>query len=348
MEGIKEKVCSFESLYKAMAKCRKGVMWKDSVARYSNNGLASVLKLCNSLEDNTYKIDDYHRFTIYEPKEREIVSTKLKDRVFQRSLCDNYLYDAITKSFIYDNCACQLGKGTTFAMDRLNCHMQRHFRKYGVNGYVLKCDIKNYFGSTKHSTAKSVVAKSVKDKWALERVYDIVDSFSQPENPGIGLGLGSQVTQLIQLAVLDSVDHFIKEELRIKQCIRYMDDFILIHHDKEYLKYCLEKIDAKIKELGLRLNVKKTQIFPLKQGLNFLGFKFRLTNTGKVLRVLNKENIRKRKRKLRKFKKLVDEGKMTREKADECYRSWKAHAKKGNSYNLLKRVDEYYKNLWKE
>ena len=348
MEGIKEKVCSFESLYKAMAKCRKGVMWKDSVARYSNNGLASVLKLCNSLEDNTYKIDDYHRFTIYEPKEREIVSTKLKDRVFQRSLCDNYLYDAITKSFIYDNCACQLGKGTTFAMDRLNCHMQRHFRKYGVNGYVLKCDIKNYFGSTKHSTAKSVVAKSVKDKWALERVYDIVDSFSQPENPGIGLGLGSQVTQLIQLAVLDSVDHFIKEELRIKQCIRYMDDFILIHHDKEYLKYCLEKIDAKIKELGLRLNVKKTQIFPLKQGLNFLGFKFRLTNTGKVLRVLNKENIRKRKRKLRKFKKLVDDGRMTREKADECYRSWKAHAKKGNSYNLLKRMDEYYKNLWKE
>lgn len=108
MEDIKEKVCSFESLYKAMAKCRKGVMWKDSVARYSNNGLASVLKLCNSLEDNTYKIDDYHRFTIYEPKEREIVSTKLKDRIFQRSLCDNYLYDAITKSFIYDNCACQL------------------------------------------------------------------------------------------------------------------------------------------------------------------------------------------------------------------------------------------------
>ena len=79
-----------------------------------------------------------------------------------------------------------------------------------------------------------------------------------------------------------------------------------------------------------------------------VGFKFRLTNTGKVLRVLNKENIRKRKRKLRKFKKLVDEGKMTREKADECYRSWKAHAKKGNSYNLLKRMDKYYKNLWKE
>lgn len=67
-----------------MTKCRKGVMWKDSVARYSNNGLVNILKLCNSLENNTYKIDDYQIFTIYEPKQREIVSTKFKDRVFQK------------------------------------------------------------------------------------------------------------------------------------------------------------------------------------------------------------------------------------------------------------------------
>lgn len=348
MEDIKEKVCSFGSLYKAMTKCRKGVMWKDSVARYSNNGLSSVLRLHNSLKNGTYKIDGYSRFTIYEPKEREIVSTKLKDRIFQRSLCDIYLYGAITKSFIYDNCACQIGKGTIFAMNRLNCHMQRHFRKHGLNGYVLNCDIKNYFGSTTHVTAKNAVARNVKDKWALERVCDIIDSFSHPDNPGIGMGLGSQVTQLIQLAVLDSVDHFIKEELKIKPYIRYMDDFILIHHDKEYLKECLVKINTKVKEKGLRLNTKKTQIYPLKQGINFLGFKFRLTNTGKVIRLLSKENIKKRKRKLRKFKELVDDGRMTRKKADECYGSWKAHAKKGNSYNLLKRMDTYYKSLWKE
>lgn len=65
-------------------------------------------------------------------------------------------------------------------------------------------------------------------------------------------------------------------------------------------------------------------------------------------KIFPKRDRWKRKRKLRKFKKLVDDGRMTREKADECYRSWKAHAKKGNSYNLLKRMDEYYKNLWKE
>lgn len=348
MDSIKETVCSFDNLYKAMTKCRKGVMWKDSVSRYSNNGLASVLKLYNSLENDTYEIDKYQRFTIYEPKEREIVSTKFKDRVFQRSLCDNYLYDAITKNFIHDNCACQINKGTTFAMDRLNCHMQRFFRKHEVNGYVLKCDMKNYFGSTPHSTAKKAVSKNIKDKWALGCVEDIIDSFSTDDSPGVGLGLGSQVTQLIQLTVLNDMDHFIKEKLKIKQYIRYMDDFILIHHSKEYLKECLVEIKDNIEALGLSLNIKKTQIFPLKQGINFLGFNFKLTETGKVLRLLSKENIKKRKRKLRKFKKLVDESKMTKEKADECYESWKAHAKKGNSYKLLQRMDEYYKNLWEE
>ena len=344
----KNTVCSFKNLYKGMKKCKRGVMWKNSVARFNNNGLVNILKLSNGLEDDTYKIDKYYEFTIYEPKKREIVSTKFKDRVFQRSLTDNYLYDEITNSFIYDNCACQLGKGTDFAMDRLNCHMQRFYRKHGLNGYVLKCDIKDYFGSTSHKLAKKSIRYNVADEWVLSHTDTIISSFNQGENPNVGMGLGSQITQLTQLLVLDKLDHFIKEKLGIKQYLRYMDDFLLIHHDKEYLKECLKEIKTKVEEIGLQLNIKKTQIFPVKQGINFLGFKFKLTETGKVIRLLDKSNVKKRKRKLRKYKKLVDEGKMTREKVDECYESWKAHARKGNTYNLLKRMDSYYENLWKE
>lgn len=331
-----------------MKKCKKGVMWKDSVSRYYNNGLVSILKLANSLEDNSYKIDKYYEFTIYEPKRREIVSTRFKDRIFQRSLTDNYLYNKITNRFIYDNGACQIDKGTDYSMDRLNCHMQRYFRQHGLDGYVLKVDMKDYFGSTSHDVAKTALRYSVEDEWVLSHTDKIINSFNQGENPNIGMGLGSQITQLIQLAVLDKLDHYIKEELKIKYFVRYMDDLVLIHNDKEYLKKCLYEITINIESLGLKLNAKKTQIFPLKQGINFLGFKFKLTDTGKVIRLLLKENIKIRKRKLRKYKSLVDEGKMTREKADECYKAWKAHANKGNSYNLLKRMDEYYANLWKE
>ena len=70
----------------------------------------------------------------------------------------------------------------------------------------------------------------------------IINSFNHGEDPKVGMGLGSPITQITQLALPSELDHFIKEVLRIKYYIRYMDDLILIHHDKEYLKYCLEEI----------------------------------------------------------------------------------------------------------
>lgn len=348
MSDIREEICTFGNLYKAMHKCKRNVMWKDSVAGYVKNGLVNCYNLRKQLLEGIYKIDNYSIFTIYEPKKREIVGTRMKDRVFQRSLADNYLYDAITKSFIYDNCACQINKGTMFARDRLACHMQRFYRKHNLDGYVLKCDMSNYFGSTPHKVAKEIISKSIDEEWAFNHVAKIIESFNQGEDPNIGMGLGSQITQLTQLAVLDEMDHIIKEKLRIKQYIRYMDDFILIHPDKEYLKKCLSIIKDHVESLGLKLNTKKTQIFPIKQGIKFLGFTFHLTNTGKVIRKINKENVIHEKRKLKRMRKLVDKGILAKDHVDECYTSWKAHVKQGNTHNLILSMDQFYKNLWKE
>lgn len=85
-------------------------------------------------EQTDLTISPSERYKVYEPKERDIVSTRIKDRVFQRSLCDNYFYDTMTKSFIYDNCACQDGRGTEFARKRLICHLQKYYRKHGTEG----------------------------------------------------------------------------------------------------------------------------------------------------------------------------------------------------------------------
>ena len=79
------------------------------------------------------------------------------------------------------------------------------------------------------------------------------------------------------------MDHMIKERLGIKMYGRYMDDFYLIHPDKDYLRYCLEEIKKYLVPLGLELN-QKTAIFPLTQGIDFLGFRTYLTDTGKVVR----------------------------------------------------------------
>lgn len=345
-EDVRSIVCSFDNLYNAMLKCRSGVTWKDSVSRYTNNGLSSVLKLKNSLDTDTYEIEDYYHFTIHEPKKREIVSTKFKDRVFQRSLCDNYLYHEITKGFIYDNGACQVNRGTDFSRKRLKVHLQKYYRQYGSEGWVLKIDFKNYFGSTPHSTVKDALKKVVNDQWALDQVYRIVDSYNTDGN-AVGLGLGSQITQLVQLLVLNRVDHYIKEYLRIEHYIRYMDDMVLIDGNKEYLMICLKDIREKAEHLGLSLNMKKTQLFKLSQGINFLGFKFLLSDTGRVAMIINHSNINKRKRKLRKYHAMVTSGRMTKQKADECYLAWRAHASKGNSYKLIANIDRFYQDLWR-
>ncbi|MDO4562222.1 MAG: hypothetical protein Q4C12_00150 [Clostridia bacterium] len=175
--AVRETACDFESLYNAMNVCKGDVMWKDSVAGWVKNGIINCAKLEEQLNTGTYSIDEYSRFTIFEPKKRDIVSTRFKDRVFQRSLCDTYLTKQITKSFIYDNGACLEDKGTEFARRRIIAHMQKFYRKHGRNGYVLKCDITNYFGSTPHSVVKDKVKMLCDDKWAYLELCRIIDSF---------------------------------------------------------------------------------------------------------------------------------------------------------------------------
>lgn len=357
---MKDDVSDFDNLYRAMRHCKNNVMWKDSVAGYVKNGLVNIHNLKASVENGTYTIDRYTQFKVYEPKERDIVSTRIKDRVFQRCLCDQYFYEAITKSFIYDNVACQVGKGNEFGRKRLVTHLQKYYRKHGAEGWVLKIDLKNFFGSTPHELALQSVVKRLDDEWAIAEAKRVIDSFNQGEDPNVGMGLGSEMTQLIELAVLDDFDHYVKERLRIKHYIRYMDDAILIHEDKEYLQKCLVELRQWITERGLQLSPTKTQLFKIAQGIRFLGFRFRLTETGKVVMTLLPEKVSHERRKLRKLVKRAKAGYMSKADVDKCYESWKAHAgnrhkpgTKGNkahrdTHELILRMDKYYKNLWEE
>lgn len=340
-----EKICSFECLYHAVLRCKRNVMWKDSVAGFVGNILINCCVLRRELLSGTYKLSQYSIFIVHEKKTRTIVSTRMRDRVVQRSLCDNYLTEYLTKSFVYDNCACLEGRGTDMARNRLKCHLQRFYRKHGLNGYVLKVDIHDFFGSTPHSVVKDAVAKRVPDPWVREQVFMIVDSFDHID-PDRGMGLGSQITQLVQLAVLDDLDHEIKERMRIKGYVRYMDDFILIHEDREHLKRCLARIEEHLTGLGLELNHKKTGIQPISQGIHFLGFSFRLTETGKVIQTVLHKKISKERRKLKKLAEQVRSGKMTKTHADECYKAWRAHVSKGSCRSLLSKMDAFYANLF--
>lgn len=331
-------------MYESMAKCRSGVIWKDSVARYCLHGIEETLKLERQLKDGTYKAARPVAFKIMHPKERDIVSIVFRDRVYQRSHNDNVLYPVMVKSFIRDNCACQKGKGTDDARARFKMHLQKQYRRSGMDFYILQCDIKGYYPNMRHDVVLDMFRKKL-DPWSYEACEAVLTEQYGGET---GYNPGSQMVQIAGISVLDPLDHFIKERLRIKHYLRYMDDFILMHESAEYLEYCRGQIVLKLAEIGFDLHEKKTRIYPAAEGVKLLGFNFRISPTGKVTMLIIPKNVKVERKKLRRLVALARSGKITKAKADECYSGWRNHASKGDSEMLLRRMDRYYKDLWKE
>ncbi len=329
-----EKVIDFNNMYKAYRKSKCGKGYKKSSAKFSVMALDGINVLIDELKNKTYKISDYQEFKVYEPKERIIKTTSFKDKVIQHSLCDNVILPKLQEMFIYDNCAGQKGKGTLFGLDRLSLHMKTFYKRYGFAGYILKCDISKFFYSIPHPQLKDIVEYYFSYDsdicWLCNLFIDSTE--------GKGIPLGNQINQGFALLYLDGMDKLIKNELGIEYYGRYMDDFYLIHPNKEYLKYCLEVITEYLKTLDLTLNG-KTQIFPFKNGVSYLGFHTYITNNGKVIRKLKNQNKRNAQRKYIRMAKLVASGKLSKDKFNASYQAWKNHISHGNCYKLGKTMD---------
>lgn len=336
-----EKIIGYEALWESMQKCRRGVIWKDSVAHYALNGVQETMKLEEALHDGSYRERRHKYFKISYPKPRDIMSISFRDRVYQRSLNDVGIYPATAKSFIRDNCACQKGKGADFARERFRCHLQRFWRKHGTEGCCLKMDVRGYYPNMRHAEAKAVFRKKL-DPEVYRRAAEILDGF-----PGeVGFNPGSQIIQIAGISMLDGIDHYIKEKLRVKQYIRYMDDMMALVPDAETAEKIREDVRAKLAEIGFELHTEKTVIIPLRNGIMFLGFIFRLTDSGKVIMSIDPERVKAERRKLRRLVKKCRAGGISKEKVQESYQSWRSHAIKGNNFRTVQRMDAYLKSLW--
>ena len=337
-------VIGIEPLYKSMNECRKGVMWKDSVASFYLNGVERTINLHAQLADGTYQARPPVHFRITSPKPREIASITFRDRVYQRSLNDNAIYPIMCRAFIYDNFACQKGKGTDLARNRLKDFLHAFYRRHGANGYVSQFDIHGYYPNMDHDITEALFKKRLPPDVG-ERVLDILRGQYKGDK---GYNPGSQLIQIAGISFLNSFDHFVKEKLRVKHYIRYMDDFIMISDDLEKLEECKKMSEEYLKDLRFELNEKKTRIYPISEGIDFLGFRFKLTESGKVLMLLRPENVKRERRKLRRLVNRSKKRLIPRAKVDESYAAWRNHAKKGNTYWLLVRMDAYYKKLWED
>ena len=339
-----DRIIDYDALWISAMKCKRGVLWKPSTMHYDLNAVEETHRMFKKLQSGKWKNGKPKPIRILYPKKRDGLSISFKDRVYQRSINDNVLYPVMQRSFILDNCACQKGKGIDFARKRLKKHLWNHYYHHGSDGYILQIDIKGYYPNMRHSAVKEKFKRALPDD-VFAAVCDVLDTQYVGD---VGYNPGSQMVQIAGISLLDDLDHYCKERLHVKHYLRYMDDILIIHEDKERLTLILAEIERKLSDIGFEIHKDKTHITSLSKGFTFLGFEYKLTKTGKVIMTLNSANIKHERRKLRRLVNKAKRGEITKAKADECFNSWCANASKGNSYKLIERMKEYYKELWRE
>lgn len=259
----------YENIYKTenIKACYYEVMRntknKRQVYKLQNNAENIIRTIYEELKNERYVVGKYNVFIIYEPKQRTIVSQGMKDKIVNHLIAREILYPAILPCLVPFNVASRPGMGTKKALEYLERY-RRQFAAKNEKYFMLKCDISRFFLSIDHKILKKKVRRRIKDPRALKIVFNVIDSYST------GIGIGSMTSQVLAIFYLNDLDHFIKEELKIKGYIRYQDDFLLFSESKEYLEVCLEKIKKFLEKEKLTLNG-KTRIYSCNENICFLG-----------------------------------------------------------------------------
>jgi hypothetical protein len=341
-----ERVADTDNLYASFLESKSGVDWKESVQRYEANALRNVIETRRRLLAGESVQHGFMEFTLRERgKVRHIKSVHISERVVQKCLCNQVLVPVLSNGLIYDNGASVKGKGVHFAIKRLIAHLSKFYRRNGNSseGYCLSIDFSKFFDSIDHGILFEMLERDIKDR----RVLDLTKKFIAVFGDGKSLGLGSQVSQIAAIYFPGPLDHFIKDFRREKFYGRYMDDLYVIHRDREHLEQLLEEIEAVCATLKITVNKKKTRIVRLSAGMEFLKGKYILLPSGKVLRRPCKDSTKRMRRKLKKFRALIDCGRMDYGDLRTAYQSWRGNYKRRfNAYHRVRFMDKLYNELF--
>ncbi len=281
---------SFGHLLEAANRVRRRKRFRPGVARFFFD-----------LEHQLCHLHDELSRQIYQPKKRLISAAPFRDRVVQHALTGT-LEPIFEPAFIFDSYACRRDKGTHNAVRRA-----QHFARQSP--YVLKADIRKFFPSLDHQILIDQLARKIKDRDALWLAAKIIDSSNPQESvpmwfPGDdlftaterrrGIPIGNQTSQFFANVYLNPLDHFVKDRLGVPGYVRYVDDFQVFGSDKRKLSDIRHAIGEFLIGLRLKLHRDKTVIFPIRDGIRFLGYRAFPTH-----RLLPKENVRRFRRRVR-------------------------------------------------
>jgi len=357
-------------LFEAYFDCRSNKRNTLNALAFEVDYETNLLKLCTEINDGSYQPGKSIAFIVNKPVKREIFAADFRDRVVHHLIVSK-LNPLFEKAFIYDSYACRNGKGTHLGIQRVDRFIRQCSRNYTTDCHVLKLDIKGFFMHINkvilfrelqsfigqkylnddkellvdlcdkiifYDPAKNCIIKSKRNAWqGLPSDKSLF--YSAPQ---CGLPIGNLTSQVFANFYMNRFDHFIKDDLDIRYYGRYVDDFILVHQDKEHLKSLIYIIRTFLQdELQLTLHPNKIYLQHYSKGVQFLGavikpHRIYIANRtkGNFFNAIQQQNA------------LVKEHKPTKEQQDSflsCMNSYLGIMKHYKSQKLRKRL--LFKNL---
>ena len=347
-KNLFERICCFKNLHSAYLKARKCKRYRDYVLELSYRLEENLLRLQRELLNQTYHHGPYREFVVSDSKKRRIKAAPFRDRIVHHALC-NIIEPIFDKGFTHHSYACRYGKGTHKTIKKLQKYIEKldRFRERRqenapLKTYCLQGDISKYFDSIDHQVLLELIKKKIGDQktiWLIEEILGSCYSRKIYKNlfdvKKVGIPIGNLTSQLFANIYLNKLDQFVKHQLKIKYYLRYMDDFLILDFSKNKLHQIKSRLQKFLKnELRLELNPRKINIFPIKNGIYFLGYCI-----FRDYKLLRKDTVRRFIKRTKFYQKRVSLGLMSKEKFATFLQSWIAYAEFGNSWRLRKRLN---------
>lgn len=288
-------------------------------------------------------------------KRRDIVTNIMVDKTVNHLLCDEILSPEISPFLIYDNGASQKNKGVSFCRKRLEAHLHKYYREHkSNNGYILLMDFSGYYASIPHKECLQVMNNLLRNvnnedrimsMWILQNIFQV---FKIERNDTKGVNIGSQPSQNIGISYPSRIDNYIKIVKSCKYYGRYTDDSYIIHESKDFLNQVLNGVLEIANKLGLVINPKKTHIAKISQTFTFLQIKYSITETGRIIKRINSKAITRERRKLKAYKRLLNNKRITYQEIENIFKGWMASNYKNMSMQQITNMTQLYYNLFEE
>ncbi|TDM07983.1 MAG: RNA-dependent DNA polymerase [Ideonella sp. MAG2] len=328
-------ITAFDNLWAAFRKAAKGKRSQPEVAAFENDLMPNLVALQEALQSGEWRPGVYRSFHIHEPKHRLISAAPFADRVVHHALV-RVIEPLFERTFIGDSYANRVGKGSHAALDRAQGWM-RHYP------FVLQCDIRQFFPQVDHQVLMGVLARKLACPATLALCGHILaggeDGRSEPlffpgddllaATRSRGLPIGNLTSQFWANVLLNELDQFVKRELHWGPYLRYVDDFLLLGHDKAALWQAREAIVQKLAALRLALHTRSSTVAAAATGVPFLGFRLFAH-----YRRLKARNVKAFVRRQAVWRRAVARGDMGLANVSVATAGWVAHARHAHSLRL--------------